>query len=69
MLFLERDLALVEINPLVNTGAGDLICLDGKLNSDGNALFRQLELREMRAHSQEDEREAHVAQWELNYMM
>lgn len=47
-LFLERDLALVEINPLVITKQGDLICLDGKLGADGNALFRQPELREMR---------------------
>ncbi|MGL9773316.1 MAG: ADP-forming succinate--CoA ligase subunit beta [Sodalis sp. (in: enterobacteria)] len=67
-LFLERDLALVEINPLVITGAGDLICLDGKLSADGNALFRHPELREMRDHSQEDEREAHATQWELNYV-
>ncbi|MFT4464196.1 MAG: ADP-forming succinate--CoA ligase subunit beta [Sodalis sp. (in: enterobacteria)] len=67
-LFLERDLALVEINPLVITSAGDLICLDGKLSADGNALFRQPELREMRDHSQEDEREAYATQWELNYV-
>ncbi len=45
-LFLERDLAMVEINPLVVTKQGDLICLDGKLGADGNALFRQPELRE-----------------------
>lgn len=41
-IFLERDLALIEINPLVVTKQGDLICLDGKLGADGNALFRQL---------------------------
>ncbi len=67
-LFLERDLAMVEINPLVVTKQGDLICLDGKLGADGNALFRQPELREMRDPSQEDAREAHAAQWELNYV-
>lgn len=67
-LFLERDLTLVEINPLAITGAGDLICLDGKLSADGNALFRQPELREMRDQSQEDEREVHATQWELNYV-
>ncbi|KYP97610.1 succinyl-CoA synthetase subunit beta, partial [Sodalis-like endosymbiont of Proechinophthirus fluctus] len=67
-LFLERDLALVEINPLVITSAGDLICLDGKLSADGNALFRQPELCEMRDQSQEDKREAHAAQWEMNYV-
>ncbi|MFP1867154.1 ADP-forming succinate--CoA ligase subunit beta [Lonsdalea quercina] len=67
-LFLERDLALVEINPLVITGQGELLCLDGKLAVDGNALFRQPELREMHDPSQVDEREEHAAQWELNYV-
>lgn len=67
-LFLERDLMLAEINPLVITQQGDLICLDGKLSIDSNALFRQPELREMRDPSQEDPREAHAAQWELNYV-
>ena len=64
----ERDLALIEINPLVITTQGDLICLDGKLGADGNALFRQPDLREMRDQSQEDPREAQAAQWELNYV-
>ncbi|WP_342220985.1 ADP-forming succinate--CoA ligase subunit beta [Candidatus Fukatsuia endosymbiont of Tuberolachnus salignus] len=67
-LFLTRDLALVEINPLVITKQGDLICLDGKLSVDGNALFRQAELRDMRDPSQEDERETHATEWELNYV-
>ncbi|MDX5627854.1 MULTISPECIES: ADP-forming succinate--CoA ligase subunit beta [unclassified Brenneria] len=67
-MFLERDLSLVEINPLVITAEGDLICLDGKLAVDGNALFRQPELREMQDPTQEDAREAHAAQWELNYV-
>ncbi|MFP1558471.1 hypothetical protein ACLB1T_21870 [Escherichia coli] len=62
-IFLERDLALIEINPLVITKQGDLICLDGKLGADGNALFRQPDLREMRDQSQEDPREAQAAQW------
>lgn len=67
-LFLERDLALVEINPLVITKAGDLICLDAKISVDGNALYRQPELREMHDPSQEDEREADAAKFELNYV-
>ncbi len=67
-LFLARDLTLVEINPLVITRQGDLICLDGKLNIDANALFRQPEMREMRDPSQEDLREAEAAQWELSYV-
>lgn len=67
-LFLECDLSLVEINPLVVTKTGDLICLDGKLDIDNNALYRQPELRDMRDLSQEDVRESHAAQWELNYV-
>lgn len=67
-LFLKCDLALVEINPLVITSAGDLICLDGKLSVDGNALYRQPALREIRDLSQEDAREAHAAEWGLNYV-
>lgn len=67
-MFVAYDLALLEINPLVITGKGDLLCLDGKINIDSNALYRQPKLREMHDISQEDEREAHAAQWELNYV-
>lgn len=67
-LFAENDLALLEINPLVITTAGDLHCLDAKLNIDSNALYRQSKLRDMNDISQEDEREVHAAQWELNYV-
>lgn len=67
-LFLQYDLALIEINPLVITREGDLICLDGKIASDGNALYRQPLLREMHDPSQDDPREAQAAQWELNYV-
>lgn len=67
-MFKEKDLALVEINPLVITPAGDLHCLDAKVGIDSNALYRHPDLREMHDPSQEDEREAHAAQWELNYV-
>jgi succinyl-CoA synthetase beta subunit len=67
-LFVECDLSLLEINPLVITKEGKLHCLDAKLNIDGNALFRQPKLRAMHDPSQEDEREAHAAQWDLNYV-
>jgi len=67
-MFIEKDLALIEINPLVITDAGNLHCLDAKIGVDGNALYRQAQLREMNDPSQEDEREAHAAQWELNYV-
>jgi succinyl-CoA synthetase beta subunit len=67
-MFVEQDLSLLEINPLVITGDGDLICLDGKINIDDNALYRQAALREMRDASQEDERENRARDWELNYI-
>lgn len=66
--YVECDISLVEINPLVVTEAGDLICLDAKINIDDNALFRQNELREMRDTSQEDERENQAQQWNLSYI-
>jgi len=67
-LFVEKDLALVEINPLVITAEGDLICLDGKINIDANAMYRHPELLELQDKSQEDERELRAAEWELNYV-
>ena len=67
-LFHDCDLALLEINPLVVTDQGDLHCLDAKINIDGNALYRQQKVREMHDPSQDDAREAHAAQWELNYV-
>jgi succinyl-CoA synthetase beta subunit len=67
-MFQEKDLALIEINPLVITDEGNLHCLDAKIGVDGNALYRQAQLREMNDPSQEDAREAHAAQWELNYV-
>ncbi len=67
-LFQDCDLALLEINPLVITKEGDLLCLDAKINIDSNALYRQPRLKAMHDPSQEDAREAHAAQWELNYV-
>ncbi|GAB1260119.1 ADP-forming succinate--CoA ligase subunit beta [Aurantivibrio plasticivorans] len=67
-LFQDYDLALLEINPLVITEEGNLHCLDGKINIDSNAMYRQPKLQEMHDPSQEDEREAHAAKWELNYV-
>jgi succinyl-CoA synthetase beta subunit len=67
-LFQEKDLALIEVNPLVITDEGNLHCLDAKVVVDSNALYRQPALQEMHDPSQEDEREAHAAHWELNYV-
>lgn len=67
-LFEDLDLALLEINPLVITSEGNLHCLDGKINIDSNALYRQKTLKSMEDPSQEDERERRAAEWELNYV-
>lgn len=67
-MFIERDLALLEINPLVVTKAGDIHCLDAKVGIDGNALYRQKALAAMRDHSQEDERENRASEFDLNYV-
>ncbi|MCH8532711.1 MAG: ADP-forming succinate--CoA ligase subunit beta [Saccharospirillum sp.] len=67
-LFEDKDLALIEVNPLVITDEGNLHCLDAKITVDGNALYRQKQIADMRDPSQEDEREAQAAAWELNYV-
>lgn len=67
-LFHECDLGLLEINPLVITKQANLLCLDAKMNIDDNALYRQPKLRTMRDATQEDERENHARDWELNYI-
>ena len=67
-LFEELDCSLVEINPLVVTTDGQVHCLDAKVNIDGNALFRQKRLADLRDPSQEDEREARAAEFGLNYV-
>ena len=67
-IFNELDFSLVELNPLVINGAGDLICLDGKVNADGNALFRHPELAKMRDITQEDPLEAKASEHDLNYV-
>lgn len=67
-LFVEKDLSLLEINPLVVTQAGDLLCLDAKMVVDGNALYRQPELAKMNDLSQTDAREALAERFQLNYV-
>lgn len=67
-MFQECDFSMLEINPLVITKQGSLLCLDAKINIDDNALYRQPKLRAMRDASQEDERENRARDWELNYI-
>ncbi|MFZ2753126.1 MAG: ADP-forming succinate--CoA ligase subunit beta [Lysobacteraceae bacterium] len=67
-LFNEKDLALVELNPLAILTNGDLAVLDGKINSDDNATFRHPDLAQMRDIRQEDETEVLASQHDLNYV-
>ena len=67
-LFNDKDLALVELNPLAIVASGDLIALDGKVNSDDNAEFRHPQLAAMRDLTQEDATEAAAVQHNLNYV-
>jgi succinyl-CoA synthetase beta subunit len=67
-LFVEKDLSLLEVNPLVVTKEGNLLCLDGKINLDENALYRQPEIKALRDISQENPSETHAKEWELSYI-
>jgi len=67
-LFHELDCSLLEINPLVITTAGDVHCLDAKINIDSNALYRQKRVAQMNDPTQDDEREAQAAEFNLNYV-
>jgi succinyl-CoA synthetase beta subunit len=66
--FIDLDSSLMEINPLVVTGAGDVIALDAKMNFDDNALFRHKEVAELRDESEEDPAELEAARHDLNYI-
>ena len=67
-LYDECDASLVEINPLIVTKAGDVVALDGKINIDSNALYRQPKLVELRDITQEDDKEREAAAHDLNYV-
>lgn len=67
-LYTEKDLSLVEINPLILTGSGDLLALDAKINLDDNALWRHPDLEALRDPEQEDLREARARRFGLNYI-
>jgi succinyl-CoA synthetase beta subunit len=64
----ERDAALVEINPLVVTADGDLVALDAKMNFDSNSLYRQNKIMELRDLDEEDPHEIEASRHELNYI-
>ncbi|MDH4056546.1 MAG: ADP-forming succinate--CoA ligase subunit beta [Gammaproteobacteria bacterium] len=67
-LYLDTDASLIEINPLITNKAGDVVALDGKINIDGSALYRQPHVAALRDPSQEDEAERKAAAHDLNYV-
>ena len=67
-LYLDSDASLIEVNPLITTKAGDIIALDGKINIDDSAMFRQPKIAELRDLSQEDEAEREATEHDLNYV-
>jgi len=66
--FVEKDMSLLEINPLIVTGDGKLVVLDAKISFDDNALYRHEDVRELRDPSEEDPKEAEAAKYELSYI-
>ena len=66
--FVDEDMSLLEINPLVVTKAGDVICLDAKMNFDDNALYRHKDLLELRDLDEEDAHEIEASKYDLNYV-
>jgi len=66
--FTEKDMSLLEINPLIVTEKGDLVCLDAKLNFDGNALYRHADIMNMRDLDEEDPAEVLASRYDLSYV-
>ncbi len=66
--FVDADMSLLEINPLVVNGTGDLICLDAKVNFDSNALYRHDDIVELRDLSEEDPAEVEASKYDLSYV-
>ncbi|RIM08260.1 ADP-forming succinate--CoA ligase subunit beta [Staphylococcus chromogenes] len=67
-VFIEKDCSIVEINPLVLTGEGDVLALDSKINFDDNALFRHKDVLELRDLDEEDPKEIEASKYDLSYI-
>ena len=67
-LFVDRDMEMLEINPLVVTEAGNLHCLDAKMSFDGNAIWRQPDIAALRDETEEDPKELAASKFDLNYI-
>ncbi|MDP4989940.1 MAG: ADP-forming succinate--CoA ligase subunit beta [Marivita lacus] len=67
-LFVEKDMEMLEINPLIVTDEGDLKCLDAKMSFDGNAMYRHPDIAELRDTTEEDPKELEASKYDLNYI-
>jgi succinyl-CoA synthetase beta subunit len=67
-LFLEKDMEMLEINPLIISGSGNLKCLDAKMGFDGNAIYRHRDIAELRDTTEEDPKELEASKYDLNYI-
>jgi succinyl-CoA synthetase beta subunit len=67
-LFLEKDMEMLEINPLIISDSGDLKCLDAKMGFDGNAMYRHRDIAELRDTTEEDPKELEASKHDLNYI-
>ena len=67
-VFIEKDCSIVEINPLVTTGDGEVLALDAKINFDDNALFRHKDIQELRDLEEEDSKEIEASKYDLSYI-
>lgn len=67
-MFVEKDMEMLEINPLIVSGSGDLKCLDAKMGFDGNAVYRHADISELRDTTEEDPKELEASKYDLNYI-
>ncbi|MGD9293484.1 MAG: ADP-forming succinate--CoA ligase subunit beta [Roseobacter sp.] len=67
-MFVEKDMEMLEINPLIVTDTGELKCLDAKMGFDGNALYRHADISELRDTTEEDPKELEASKYDLNYI-
>jgi|TARA_B110000240_G_scaffold91123_1_gene103534 succinyl-CoA synthetase beta subunit len=67
-LFVDKDMEMLEINPLIISDSGDLKCLDAKMSFDGNAMYRHRDIAELRDTTEEDPKELEASKYDLNYI-
>ncbi len=67
-LFIDKDMEMLEINPLIISDSGDLNCLDAKMSFDGNAMYRHRDIAELRDTTEEDPKELEASKYDLNYI-